>query len=170
MIMESKSLQNIIDSIPHRYPKGSERIGIKEAREIINEFASKLNKSLPPREIEPFYDKLRVILKKSESKSGLKAGEMFSRLVDLAGQVRTTGAAADSDNTVSRLERQIRELRGMVSSKSGVEDRIDELQDQVESLRQENKATSFGSVEKHEDMLQKISPSGQKSIHNNAIS
>ncbi|MGO9405070.1 MAG: hypothetical protein ACLPVW_16530 [Terriglobales bacterium] len=89
----------------------------------------------------------------------MSAGQLHDSLARIGGMLGGGAAAEasrDSERAIGRLERQLRDLRTLVTSPTDIERRFGTLQEQLETLREEIADSQPIGTEKQEDALQKF--------------
>jgi len=74
------------------------------------------------------------------------------------------GSGRGGDSAIARLERQLSDLRVMITSPSNVDKKFRDLQEQMESLREDMDGGRALLLDKQEEMLQKFLASDKKAF------
>jgi hypothetical protein len=155
------SPEDILRFIKRRYPKGSERV----PSALVGELLSSTERALMRRgnRTQASLEVLRELLGDTyeASKKGITANDLYARIRTLFERME---GARYNDRDLSRIERQLRDLRDMVSQSSDAEQKYDELQGQIDRMKSEIDGVRPATGEKQEDALQKFQSSDKKAF------
>ncbi|MCJ7507124.1 MAG: nucleoside 2-deoxyribosyltransferase [candidate division Zixibacteria bacterium] len=87
---------------------------------------------------------------------GITAAELHREVSRIIRQRETDEPLRIPDSSISRLERQLKELRMSVTSAADIERKFRDLQEQVEAIQEDMEGGRSTLAEKQEDMLQKF--------------
>lgn len=154
--MDRRLLMQIVERIPEKYPKSSAQISKEDARKLIGEFADIATREEPTENAKVFLRDLSKLYEEASTRKRFSAGELYKELGSLVEKISSVSATPDSGRSIGRLEKQIREIRSLISTSGAVEERMEDLEEQIEAIRKESRTNEVTSAEKHEDMLQKF--------------
>lgn len=158
--MDENLLGRILMDIKEEYPKEDSRVSPKYASVIIQKILEQYYAIVPKNMLIILRNELLSLEKKSLK--GITAREFFESTLSIINRIGLPNMSRESDKNLIRLERQINDLRSIVTSPNTVERRIADLQDQIEDLKEDRERVA--SAEKQEDMLQKFLQSEKKAF------
>lgn len=157
-IVDVAEARDILRRIEDSYPKTSEKVALSFAREILGT----LEHRSPPSERRRITPMLTGIW--HSVRRGMKAIEFHNALESVLIRGDSGTMLHTPDSAISRLERQLRDLRTMVTSPSDIEKKFKDLQDQVEGIREDMEGDRSPMADKQEDMLQKFLAADKKAF------
>jgi len=163
--METKrqldSINDLLREIVRKFPKGSEKVPADFVRNVI-EMLEHITMRSPGS--ERLIDRERLHDLYMRSRRGIKAEELHSELSRILRRLDVADIPTPPDSAIGRLERQLRDLRMMVTAPTDIDRKFRDLQAQMEELREDKEEGRSTLTDKQEDMLQKFLSAEKKAF------
>jgi hypothetical protein len=155
---DGMSVREILRLIESKYPKGTERV----TRAVVEEVFAALERHLA--QMPQFDRSTRLRLRELylHAIRGMKASDLYAELSSLVTDL--DGSPRGADSPIARLERQLHDLRMMVTAPSDVDKKFRDLREQMESLREDMDGGRALLLDKQEDMLHKFLAADKKAF------
>jgi hypothetical protein len=154
---DMRSNADILSLIEKRYPKGTEKVADVVAREVISLMQRRLDHSgirgaSSMRLLQNLYYAAR---------KGMRAQDFHKEVSILLDRI---DSGRMQDGAIIDLERQLNDLRMMMTSSGEIDKKYRDLQAQVESIREDMDTDREPLAEKQEDVLQKFLAADKKAF------
>jgi hypothetical protein len=172
--MDYIEFEKIREEIPSLYAAGSMKMSSTHVKLLTDKLVRLMRKSaIPASRIEQVKEILELDLKKTKTKKGILAREVYDHFDhEIQRELKPffTGRRPESsivnqistrDTAINRLEKELRDIRSMVAAPD-IEQKLKDLQTQVEAIQRNTDSIASVAVDAAEDLLKKFISTDKK--------
>lgn len=157
-------VRDLLHMIEKKYPKGSAKVDPDFVREMVMRLEPWVVRT--PSGIERIQD----IYRRANAKRGITAMNLYSEIRSLLSCLDAETISHTPDSSIARLERQLHDLRNIVTSPLDIDRKFRDLQEQLESIREDVDGSRAAPVGQTGGYATEVPFVAQEGIHHYAIS